>query len=562
MIPPAERSAWARFRSLVMPIFRSEERWRVSFFLGTLVFMLLVIAWLNVRNNEIGGRFITAATKKDVSEFQRQALFYIGVFALLTVAAVINRYVEQRLGLLWRQWLTARMVSRYLQSKHFHRLKGSEHIDNPDQRLTDDINTFTQVTLSFVLILLNSIMTLIAFSSVLWSITPTLFLVAVGYAAFGSFMTILIGRRLVGLNFLQLKKEADLRYRLIRIRENSEAIAFVQSERQENTGVRERLSALVRNFREIIRVNVNLGLFTNGYNYLTQIIPTIVVAPRFFAGEIEFGVVTQSAMAFTFTLNAFSVIVTEFQRISSFGAVIARLGAIHEATEEDVPPGPEIISQPDGPCLKFNHLTLYTSKGDYVLVKDLDLTLQCGERLLIMGPNGAGKSAIFRATAGIWENGTGSIERPSNDEVMFFPQEPYCVPGTLRDQLVFDPLMGHITDEQIIQALKNVKLDRLIERVGSLHVERDWDHILSVGERQLLAFARVLLAKPRFAFLDVAVNALDENWVNTLYSELWKIPGTYVSVGDHPALKQYHHQLLELTGDGSWKLSRIPQCRA
>jgi putative ATP-binding cassette transporter len=227
-----------------------------------------------------------------------------------------------------------------------------------------------------------------------------------------------------------------------------------------------------------------------------------------------------------------------------------------------VPPGPAIISQKDGPCLKYNKLTLYTSKGDHVLVKDLDLTLQCGERLLIMGPNGAGKSAVFRATAGIWENGSGTIERPSADEVMFFPQEPYSVPGTLRDQLVFDPPTSHITDDQIVAALQQVKLDRLIERVGSLHVERDWDNLLSVGERQLLVFARLLLAKPRVAFLDVAVNALDEHWINALYSELWRTPGTYVSIGDHPALKQYHHQLLELTGDGNWKLTRIPACRA
>jgi putative ATP-binding cassette transporter len=563
LIPPTHRSAWARFCSITLPIFRSEERWRVTFFLGSLIVMLLAIVGFNVINNDVGGKFITAASNRNQAEFWKFALIYVVIFGVLTTAAVINRYLEQRLGILWRQWLTAKMVSRYMSSKHYHRLKHSEDIDNPDQRLTDDINTFTQTTLSFVLILLNSIITLVAFSSVLWSITPLLLGAAVAYAAFGSFMTILIGKRLVGLNFLQLKKEADLRYRLIRIRENSEAIAFVHSERQEYNGIRERLTALVKNFREIIKVNVNLGLFTNGYNYLVQIIPIMVVAPMWFSGQIDgFGKVTQAQAAFTFVLNAFSIIVTEFQRISSFGAVIARLGAIWEGTEEDTPPGPAILSQPDGPCLKFNMLTLYTTKGDHLLVKDLDFTLQCGERLLIMGPNGAGKSAIFRAVAGIWENGTGSIERPPAHEVMFFPQEPYCVPGTLRDQLVFDPPMGIITDEQIVEALKQVKLDRLIERVGSLHVERDWDHILSVGERQLIAFARLLLAKPRFSFLDVATNALDETWVNTLYGELSRISGTYVSIGDHPALKQYHHKLLELTGDGTWKLTSIPACRA
>lgn len=563
MIPPANRGAWARFRELTVPIFHSEERWRVAFFLGSLIAMLLGIVGMNVINNDVGGKFITAASKREAGRFWTLALVYLVIFAALTGAAVINRYLEQRLGILWRQWLTERMVGRYLASKHYHRLKHSDTIDNPDQRLTDDINTFTQTTLSFVLILLNSAITLVAFSSVLWSITPLLFVTAVVYAAFGSFTTILIGRRLVGLNFLQLKKEADLRYRLIRIRENSEPIAFVHSERQEKSGIHERLVALVKNFREIIRVNVNLGLFTNYYNYLIQIIPIMIVAPRFFSGEIEdFGDVTKSGAAFAFVLNAFSIIVTEFQRISSFGAVIARLGAVFEATEEDVPPGPTIISQKDGPCLKYTALTLHTPKGDHLLVKNLEFTLQCGERLLIVGPNGAGKSALFRATAGIWENGTGSIERPPIDEVMFFPQEPYSVPGTLRDQLVFDPALGSITDEQIISALEHVKLGRLIERVGSLHVERDWDNLLSVGERQLLAFARLLLAKPRFAFLDVAVNALDESWINTLYGELSRSSGTYVSIGDHPAMRQFHHQLLELKGDGDWKLTPIPACRA
>jgi putative ATP-binding cassette transporter len=557
------RSAWARFRTLVTPVFHSEERWRVIAFLTTLVVMLFVIGWLNVRNNHIGGAFMTAVADRNSAEFQRQALLYVVIFALLTVAAVVNSYVQQRLGLLWRQWLTTRMVSRYLSSKHFHRLRHSEIIDNPDQRLTDDINTFTNTTLSLFLILLNSGITLVLFSEVLLSITPVLFIVAVVYATFGSLMTILIGRRLVGLNFLQLKKEADLRFRLIRIRENSEAIALVHSERQENVGVRERLTALVKNFRDIIHVNVNLGLFTNAYNYLIQIIPLVIVAPSYISGQIkDFGDVTRSAMAFAFVLNAFSIIVTQFQQISSFAAVIARLGAVWEATEADVPPGPTIISQKDGPCLAYNHLTLFTGKGDHVLVRDLTITLQCGERLLIVGPNGAGKSAIFRATAGIWENGSGTIERPPDDEVMFIPVEPYTVPGTLRDQLVFNPALGHITDDQIVAALEKVQLHRLIDRVGSLHVERDWDNLLSVGERQLLAFARLLLARPRFAFLDVAVNALDEYWVNTLYGELARMPGTYVSIGDHPALRQYHHQLLELKGDGNWKVTPIPACRA
>ena len=340
MISAGPRSAWKRFRTLVTPVFYSEERWRVTLFLTTLVVMLFVIGWLNVRNNHIGGAFMTAVADRNSSEFQRQALLYVVIFALLTVAAVINSYVQQRLGLLWRQWLTTRMVSRYLTSKHFHRLRHSEIIDNPDQRLTDDINTFTNTTLSLFLILLNSGITLVLFSEVLLSITPVLFIVAVVYATFGSLMTILIGRRLVGLNFLQLKKEADLRFRLIRIRENSEAIALVHSERQENIGVRERLSALVKNFRDIIHVNVNLGLFTNAYNYLIQIIPLVIVAPSYISGEIkDFGDVTRSAMAFAFVLNAFSIIVTQFQQISSFAAVIARLGAVWEATEADVPPG-------------------------------------------------------------------------------------------------------------------------------------------------------------------------------------------------------------------------------
>jgi putative ATP-binding cassette transporter len=350
------RRTWSRFVAIGIPFLHSDVRWQALALLALLIALLLSITGLNILNSYVGRDFMTAVAQREGRRFAVLALWYAGVFAVITIVAVFYRYTEERLGLFWRQWLTQHLLQRYLAHRAYYWITVRADIDHPDQRLAEDIRTFTATTLSFVLILLNALITLGAFSGVLWSITPWLVFAALGYALFGSLMTMGLGYRLVGLNLLQLKKEADLRYDLMRLREEAEAIAFRRGEAQAQARLSGRLAAAVENGKRIIAINRNLGFFTTGYNYLTQLIPVLIVAPLYMRGEQEFGVVTQAVTAFPFVLGAFSLMVTEFQRISSFAAVISRLGALEEAiAETPVLTGSRVEIVEGDDCVPYDH---------------------------------------------------------------------------------------------------------------------------------------------------------------------------------------------------------------
>jgi putative ATP-binding cassette transporter len=547
------RQAWSRFVTLAKPVLRSEVRWQVIGLFALLLALLLSVSGLNVVNSYVGRDFMTAISERHAAQFSYLALAYAGVFAVSTAVAVFARFAEERLGLLWRRWLTRHLAERYLAGHAYYRLTSRGDIDNPDQRIAEDAKVFTTNTLSLILILLNSTIAFIAFAGVLWSITPWLFLAAVVYAVFGTFLTVVLGRRLVGLDVLQLKKEADFRYELIRVRENAERIALLRGEGAEGRRLGRRLDALVDNGKAMTNVNRNLGFFTNGYNYLIQLIPALIVAPLYFRGEIEFGTVTQSAMAFSTLMNAFSIIVKEFDRITGFAAVVRRLGTFWEAIEKTQAPAPQGVEVAlEDARVAYEGLTLLTPKDRRLLIKGLSLEVPRGRRLLITGPQGVGRSSVLRATAGLWTSGEGRIVRPNLGEILFLPQQPYLVPGTLRDQLLYAAREDKVTDEQLLGVLEKVKFEPVLERVGGLDAALDWPALLSRGEQQQLAFARLLLANPRFAFLDEAVCALDPSRGYHLYGLLSRTSITYISVGSDPGLADYHDMVLSLQGDGAW----------
>jgi putative ATP-binding cassette transporter len=320
-----------RFVRTVAVFARSEVGGRAKLIFAGLVLLLLAANALNVANSFVGRNFMTAIADRDMPGFLRQAFFYVGVFAALTVVAVIARFGEERLGLLWRDVMTRAIVRRYLADGNYQRLKASQAVANPDQRISEDVRAFTVTTLSFTLMALNSAFTIIAFSEVLWTISPLLFGVSVLYAAGGSLFTFWLGRPLIKLNYDQLDKEASFRSELIHVRDNADAIMQARGEESQTARLLARLDDVVANFRNITSINRNVGFFTTGYNWMIQIIPALIIAPAFIAGKIEFGVITQSAMAFTTLVAAFSLIVTQFQSLSSFAAVVARLSALAEA---------------------------------------------------------------------------------------------------------------------------------------------------------------------------------------------------------------------------------------
>ena len=334
-----------RFVRAVRTFAQSEVGWKAKLIFAALVLLLCAANALNVINSYVGRNFMTAIADRDMSGFVRQAFVYVGVFAALTLVAVIARFGEERLGLLWRDTMTRGILRRYFADGTYQRLNASGTIANPDQRISEDVRAFTVTTLSFALMALNSVFTIVAFSGVLWTISPLLFGVAVLYAAIGSLFTFVFGRPLIKLNYDQLDKEASFRSQLIDVRNNAEAIMAARDEGSQMAQLLSRLDDLVTNFRTITSINRNVGFFTTGYNWMIQIIPALIIAPAFIERKIEFGVITQSAVAFSTLVAAFSLIVTQFQSLSSYAAVVARLSALVEAVGQSGDPRWELGSQ-------------------------------------------------------------------------------------------------------------------------------------------------------------------------------------------------------------------------
>jgi putative ATP-binding cassette transporter len=545
---------WARFAHGVKKFTTSPVGGKAVALFGGLVAMLLGINGLNVVNSYVGRDFMTAIAERDSSGFIRWAILYIGVFAASTVLAVFLRFMEERLGLLWREWLTRRLITRYLEDQTFYCLDKVCKVANPDQRIAEDVRAFTGTTLSFFLMLLNGTLTVLAFVGVMWSISPLLFAVAVVYAVAGTLLTIALGRPLVALSYSQSDKEANFRSDLIHIRENAELIALARREGRLSVRLLNSLDALVANSRRIISVNRNLGFFTTGYNYLIQIIPALVVAPLFLRGEVAFGVIPQSAMAFAHLMGAFSLIVTQFQSISSFAAVIARLGSLMEGMDRAKSASISAITvedEADG-RLAYEGLTLRAPPDDRVVVKDLSITIPVGTRVLILGADATAKVALFRATAGVWQHGEGRIIRPRPERVLFISEHPYLPPGTLREVLLRTGQEQVIKDEPILATLRTLDLEPILARTGGLDTEQDWDNILSLGEQQLIAFARILIAAPRFAFLDRASTALTTAQVAQILAMLTEHGITYINVDNSEEPMDGYDAILELRGDGGW----------
>ena len=478
------------------------------------------------------------------------------MFAVSAVISAFNRFAEERLRLLWREWTTRRLIDRYLTNHAFYRLTEIAEIDNPDQRMTDDVKAFTQTALAFFLLMLGATITSVSFLGVLWSITPWLVLVAVAHAAAGTGLAILLGRPLVRLNNYQLQKEADLRYALIQTREKAEPIAVAGAEADVESRLHARLGAVVRNQKTIIRVTRRLVVFTGGYNYMIQVIPLLIVAPLYFRQKVEFGVVTQSAMAFQQVLAALSLIVTQFETLSSFAAVSERLDVIVEAIDRAQRRAKGAVRvDTRGDKIVFERVTLREARDEgHALVAGLDLDLAPGDRLLVCGPNPAGKRALFLAMAGLWSEGSGRIVRP--ERAWFLARHPLLVPGHLRDQLAVGGPAGEAPppEEEVMKALQSVGFGPALERVGGLDSEHDWPNALTPGEQQLLAFARVMLTRPSYAILDHVTDALPPDQAGPLLRRLTEASIAYVSFSEGRDLLDDHDASLEMAEDGGHRV--------
>jgi putative ATP-binding cassette transporter len=396
---------------------------------------------------------------------------------------------------------------------------------------------------------------------VLWSISHLLVGVLVVYALVGTVVALYVfGNPLIHLNFWQLRREADFRFSLMRLRENAESIAFYRGEAQERVHIDSKFDKVIHNFAKLIKKQRALNLFQRAFSQLTLVLPGVILADGVLSGRLEVGRAVQAAGAFTAVLAAVGVIVDNFESLSRFVAGIDRLQALSNLVLPNAGSNtaagdnhPRIQTRP-GKHLALESLTLHPPQSERVLIKELTLVVRPGDALLITGDSGCGKSSLLRAIAGLWNTGSGVIHHPPREDFFFLPQQPYMQLGTLRSQLIYPSAQSGLSDERLSEILEQVHLPRLAERVGGLDAVHDWEKLLSVGEQQRLAFARVLVHEPSIVILDEATSALDSDNEASLYGRLRDSGTTLISIAHRAAVLRHHTHVLRLMGDGAWEV--------
>lgn len=569
-----------RFWAIAHPYWSGDEKWKARGLLLLIAVLLLAYTGLSVVLNNQRGALISSLSAKDEGRFWQTVSIFIGVLVVYAPLLAGYNFLRDRLALAWRRWLTDSFVERYFTNRAFYRINQfSPEIDNPDQRIAEDIRSFTQESLTIALVAIESVLPVIAFSGVLWGISRELVFFLLIYAVAGTLVTVgVFGRPLVQLNFEQLKKEANFRFSLVRVRENAEAIAFYQGEGQESMQIKDRFTAAFDNYKRLLTWELSLNGLTNIYEFIPFVLPAIVVAPAVFGGEVEVGKVSEAQGAFIRVFFSLNVVVARLQSLTAFGAGIDRLYDFSDSIEEtpvdidkpeagveaeekdseiEIEISHSLISLETAPELVLQNLTLQTPNYQRTLIRNLSLTLNTQGSLLVMGPSGCGKSSLLRAIAGLWNSGTGTIQRPNLKDLLFLPQKPYMVLGSLRQQILYPYTDTKIEDEQLRRVLKEVNLPDLEDRFEGFDTIEEWSDVLSLGEQQRLSFARVLLHQPAYTLLDEATSALDQTNEAQLYTHLANNQIAYLSVGHRESLETYHQSLLRLSEDRTWQLKAL-----
>jgi putative ATP-binding cassette transporter len=568
--PGLSLAAWKQFLRVAKPFWLGDKRSTAWWLLALLMGLMLLDTQLAVMLVAKTGELTSALAAKDADRFWVAVRASLIVLAMAVPVYAFYYFMRDSFANQWRKWLTGRFLDGYLSQRRYYHLSADPDIDNPDQRIAEDINTFTGRSINFLLVVLGSAMQLVAFSAVLWGISKVLVGFLAIYAIVGTVVALwLFGQPLIHLNFWQLKREADFRFDLMRLRENAESIAFYRGEPQERAQIDRRFEDVYENYDKLIKKQRNLNLYQRAYSQLTLVLPVVILAQAVLSGELEVGRATQAVAAFAAVLTAVTVIVDNFESLSRFVAGIGRLDVLAKAValpqRADRPvegtaastSGEEqrINLHEEGEALLIESLTLRTPGAGRVLLQELELEMKPGDGLLITGPSGSGKSSLLRAIAGLWDHGSGTVRRLPLQSLMFLPQRPYMPAGSLRQQLLYPSRdIEGVTDERLAGILAEVQLPDLVARVGGLEAVQHWDKVLSMGEQQRLSFARVLVHAPRFVILDEATSALDDENEAALYARVKKEGATLISIAHREAVVPFHTQVLRFGGDGRWVL--------
>ena len=564
---PLARGFWQLFKGY----WSSPEKWKARGLLISVIALNLIMVYLLVRINDWYRVFYDALQAYDwasfwplVGEFSVLAFLYI-------VIAVYAVYLRQMLTINWRTWMTEQYLTRWMRGQVYYRLQVlRSDTDNPDQRISEDINQFVSLTLTLLVGILKQLTTLGAFAVVLWNLSGVItvpiggteftvygymFWLSLLYSGLGTYFVHIVGKKLIRLNFDQQRYEADFRFSMMRVRENSESIAFYRGEMAETVGFKERFANVIKNYWGLMRRTKLLNFYVNGYSQLAIIFPLVMAAPRYYAGEMALGGLMQTLSAFGRVQDALSFFVDSYSSIAELAAVIQRLSGFTEHMEESARVTSDIVrSEGSDKALVLQDLSIDLPDGA-PLLSACTLSLPAGSHVLVTGASGAGKSTLLRALAGIWPYGSGRIELPQGATRLFLPQRPYLVLGSLRRALSY-PRTAAASDDEIARILKLVGMDHFAARLDDVD---DWSRILSLGEQQRLAFARILLIRPDWIFLDEATSALDEPRERALYELLHQeLPAaSIISVGHRSTLFVLHDTELHLK-DQSYTYQEIP----
>jgi len=560
--------AWA----LTQPYFASQDKWKARGLLAAIVALNLGLVYMAVLFNDWNKLFYDALQDKNEAVFWAQLGRFTWLAFAFIILAVYKFYLTQLLQMRWRAWMTSHYLQRWLDGQAFYRLElmrfqqkpnaGQTNPDNPDQRIQEDINLFTNYTVSLSMGLLNAVVTLASFVGILWALSGGFvfsfggssynipgFMVwmAVLYCAVGSLLTHYIGRPQIKLNFEQQRVEADFRHHMVRVREYSESVALDRGEAVERAQLDLRLSSVLGNYLRLIKAQKNLVWFTSFFGQAAVVFPFVVAAPRFFSGAIQLGELMQISSAFGQVQGALSWFVDSYSNLASWRATTDRLTSF-EASFTALSQAQRPLSAIDSEALDVSNLSLSLPDGS-LLLADTALHAAAGARVLLQGPSGSGKSTLFRTLAGIWPFATGTLARPL--DAMFIPQRPYFPNGSLRDALAYPALASHYTDAQLRQALQDAELPALAKRLDEAGA---WGQQLSGGEQQRLAIARVLLKKPRWVFADEATSALDQDTEEKVYKKLLALVesggGALFSIAHRPGVAAFHNT--------RWQLEALP----